>query len=81
MRPERDLVINRLHQLIFTGKPLLTDDAEEEGHRADGKVTESCGRFEENTNESDAKKMCSRVPSNAAGETCLGGYCRVCSAA
>lgn len=41
-------------RLIFTGKLPWTDNAEEEGHHTDGKVTESSGRFEENTNELDA---------------------------
>lgn len=57
------MVIKRIRRLIFTGTMPWTDNAEEEGHDADGKVTEGCGCFEENTNEFDAiNVLCLQSP-------------------
>lgn len=57
------MIIERFCRLIFTGKVPWTDNAEEEGHHTDGKVTESSGRFEENTNEFDAiNVLCLQSP-------------------
>lgn len=58
-----DMVIKMIRQLIYTGTLPRTDNAEEEGHDADGKVTEGSGRFEENTNEFDAiNVLCLQSP-------------------
>lgn len=44
------LFSNALQSLVMPS----TDSAEQEGHHTDGKVSESSGRFEQNTNDFDA---------------------------